>query len=73
MYNRGLFHTWVPKPVQLLLILVFLIAILPTSGIYSGNIGDMVGSLGSLSEDISMANNATTIGMVVVFPLPHFL
>lgn len=69
MYNRGLFHTWVPKPVQLLLIIVFLIAILPTSGIYSGNIGDMVGSLGSLAEDISMANNATTIGMIVVFPL----
>jgi MFS family permease len=69
MYNRGLFHTWVPKPVQLLLIIVFLIAILPANGIYSGNIGDMVGSLGSLAEDISMANNATTIGMMVVFPL----
>jgi MFS family permease len=69
MYNKGLFHDWVPKPVQLLLILVFVVVILPTNGIYSGNISDMVGSLGSLSEDIQMANNATTIGMMVVFPL----
>ncbi|TDE09229.1 MFS transporter [Dyadobacter psychrotolerans] len=69
MYNRGLFHDWVPKPVQLLLILIFAVVIFPANGIYSGNISDMVGSLGSLSEDIQMANNATTIGMMVVFPL----
>jgi len=69
MYNKGLFCDWVPKPVQLLLILIFLLIILPVSGIYIGNISDMTGSLGSLAEEISMASNAGTIGMAVVFPL----
>jgi DHA2 family multidrug resistance protein len=69
MYNKGLFHTWVPKGIQLLLILIFTVVILCTNSIYSGNINDMVSSLGSLAELITMANNASTIGMMVVFPL----
>lgn len=69
MYNRGLFHTWVPKPMQLLLIIILTIPMLTTNGIYAANMGDMVGGLGILSEDLLMANNAATIGMIVVFPI----
>ncbi|MBC8053442.1 MAG: MFS transporter [Sphingobacteriaceae bacterium] len=69
MYNRGLFHDWVPKPVQLLLIILFTIPLLTINGIYTANISDMVGSIGIMTEDLLMANYAATIGMTVVFPL----
>jgi len=69
MYNRGLFHPWVPKVLQLLLILIFSVVVLCTNSIYSGNMNDMTSSMGSLAELITMANNASTIGMMVVFPL----
>lgn len=69
MYNRGLFHDWVPKPVQLLLIILFTIPLLTINGIYTANISDMVGSMGIMTEDILMANYAAIIGMGVVFPL----
>jgi len=69
MYNRGLFYPWVPKPLQLVLILIMTIPVLSINGIYSGNIGDMYSSLGILAEDLTMANYAATIGMMAVFPL----
>lgn len=69
MYNKGLFHKWVPKPIMLILIIVLLLPLLTVSGIYTGNIADMVGSLGTLPEMMSYALNATTIGMATVLPL----
>lgn len=69
MYNKGLFHKWVPKPVMLLLIIVLLVPVLTVSAVYTGNIADMVGGLGTMSETISLANNASAIGMAAVFPL----
>ena len=69
MYNRGLFHEWVPKPVQLLLIILFTIPLLTINGAYTANISDMVGSMGIMTEDLLMANYAATIGMGIVFPL----
>lgn len=68
-YKLGLFHDWVPKPVQLLLIILLTIPILGISGIYSTNIGDMMGSQGMLTEDLMMASYASAIGMALVFPL----
>ncbi|WP_316819793.1 hypothetical protein [Pedobacter gandavensis] len=68
-YKQGLFHDWVPKPVQLLLIILLTVPILGITGIYSTNIGDMLGSQGMLSEDLMMANYASAIGMALVFPL----
>ena len=69
MYNKGLFHTWVPKPVMLLLIIILLVPFLSINGVYSGNISDMVGGLGALSETITLAVNASSIGMAVSLPL----
>lgn len=68
-YKLGLFHDWVPKPVQLLLIILLTIPILGISGVYSTNIGDMMGSQGMLTEDLMMASYASAIGMAIVFPL----
>lgn len=68
-YKLGLFHDWVPKPIQLLLIILLTIPILGISGVYSTNIGDMLGSQGMLTEDLMMASYASAIGMALVFPL----
>ena len=69
MYNKGLFADWVPKPLQLLLIIVFLLPILVVSGIYTGNLSYMVGSLGSQNEWIVFANYAGVVGMGVSLPI----
>lgn len=69
MYNKGLFADWVPKPVQLLLIIVFLLPVLVVSGIYTGNLSYMVGSLGTQNEWMVFANYAGVIGMGVSLPI----
>ncbi len=69
MYNKGLFNDWVPKPVQLLLIVLFMAVIMPVSGIYTGNISFMVGGAGAMTEHYMMANYASAIGMGAVMPI----
>ncbi|SKB71595.1 hypothetical protein SAMN05660776_2667 [Salegentibacter holothuriorum] len=69
MYNKGLFADWVPKPLQLLLIIIFLLPILVVSGIYTGNLSYMVGSLGTHNEWIVFANYAGVVGMGVSLPI----
>ncbi|SDM61792.1 hypothetical protein SAMN05421813_11732 [Daejeonella rubra] len=65
MYNKGPFATWVPKPLMLLLIIIFLLPLLALNGVYTSNISDISGALATYTEYISMANNATTIGTAV--------
>ncbi len=65
MYNQGPFANWVPKPVMLLLIVAMLLPIAVIGGIYTSNITDIAGGLGTYTEYISVANNATTIGMAL--------
>lgn len=69
MYNKGLFSDWVPKPVQLLLIVLLLIVVMPLGGVYTGNISYMVGGTGELTEYFLFANYATTIGMGACMPV----
>jgi DHA2 family multidrug resistance protein len=69
MYNKGLFHDWVPKPVQLLLIVLLMTVVMPLGGVYTGNISYMVGGTGALSEYYVFANYATTIGMGACMPI----
>ena len=69
MFNKGLYHTWVPKLAQLVLIFATLIFILPAGGVYTANSAVMYADLGNLSEQLSFANNASTIGMVLAMPL----
>ncbi len=69
MYNKGLFADWVPKPLQLVLIVVFLLPVLVVNGIYTGNLSYMVGSLGTESAWIVFANYAGVVGMGVSMPI----
>jgi hypothetical protein len=69
MYNKGLYHDWVPKPVQLLLIVLLLAVVMPLGGVYTGNISYLVGGTGALSEYFLWANYATTIGMGACMPV----
>lgn len=68
-YNQGLYKSWVPKPVQLLLIVVFTFLILAINPVNAGNIGMMVGDLGTMPEYLIMANFASFIGMATSMPL----
>ena len=68
-YNQGLYKSWVPKPVQLLLIVVFTFLIMAINPVNTGNIGMMVGDLGTLPEYLLMANFASFIGMATSMPL----
>ncbi len=68
-YNKGLFKSWVPKPVQLLLILIFTTLIMAINPVYTGNISLMVGDLGTLSDWLMMANFASFIGMATSMPV----
>lgn len=71
MYNKGLFAAWVPKPLMLLLIFIFLIPILSINSVYSNSITDISGALATYTEYMAMASNATTIGMgvAIIFSL----
>ncbi|QTY27202.1 hypothetical protein [Flavobacterium sp. CS20] len=65
MYNRGPFANWVPKPLMLLLIIVFLFPLIALNGVYRSNSTDISGAFATYSEYISLAYNATIIGMGV--------
>lgn len=69
MYNKGLFKYWVPKPVMLLLIILYLLPLLVVSGIYTANFREMMSDLGIYSEYLSWANYASFIGMGAALPL----
>ncbi len=69
MYNKGLYYDWVPKPVQLLLIILLMTLVMPLGGVYTGNISYLVGGTGELSEYYIWANYATTIGMGACMPI----
>ncbi len=69
MYSFGLFADWIPKPVTLLLILLFLFPIMIISGVYTANAGYMASDLGAFTEWIIFANHACTVGMAVSLPV----
>lgn len=69
MYNQGLFHSWVPKSVMLLLLVVIALIFFGVSAIYTPNITYLVGSTGAMSEYYLWANYASVVGMGTVMPL----
>lgn len=69
MYNKGLYNDWVPKPVQLLLIVLLLAVVMPLGGVYTGNISYLVSGTGAMTEYFMWANYATTIGMGACMPI----
>jgi len=68
-YNQGLYKSWVPKPVQLLLIVVFTFLIMAINPVNAGNIAMMAGDLGAMPEYLMMASFASFIGMATSMPL----
>src|ERR1700739_1477696 len=69
MYNKGLYNDWVPKPVQLLLIVLLLAVVMPIGGVSQGKISHLVSGTGALTEYFMWANYATTIGMGACMPV----
>lgn len=69
MYNQGLFHSWVPKPLMLLLLVLIALVFFGVSAIYTPNITYLVGSTGAMSEYYLLANYANVVGMGAVMPL----
>ena len=69
MYNKGLYHNWVPKPIQLLFIVLLLAVVMPLGGVYTGNISFVVSGTGAMTEYFMWANYATTIGMGACMPI----
>ncbi|MCJ8165990.1 MFS transporter [Pontibacter sp. E15-1] len=68
-YNRGLFKDWVPKPLQLLLIIVFTVINISIGSVYTGNIAMMTGDLGTMPEYLVWANYAAAIGLAAALTL----
>lgn len=68
-YNKGLFKNWVPKPLQLLLIIIFTTLIMSVNPVNTTNISMMAADLGTMPEYLMMANYAAFIGMAMAMPL----
>lgn len=60
---------WVPQWLGFVTAIVILLPIALINGAYTGNIVEVSGTLGILSEDIRMAYYATSVGMAVSYPL----
>lgn len=67
--QKSFFADWLPKPLIPLLVLVLLVPLLALGGLYTPNIADMVGGLGTLSEYFILANYFATIGTLTGFTL----
>lgn len=68
MYNRGLFHKWVPGIVQLLLIILIEAVMLLIKPVNAANIALMSSSTGIPSEYYMWGNYAVIIGFSSVLP-----
>ena len=62
------FHSWVPKPLGILILLLLFVPLFFSGGTYLSNINEMTGGLGALSEQFQLLNLYTFIGMSLVFP-----
>lgn len=57
------FYNWVPKPLDILILLLLFIPILTASGVYTVNSGEMLSGLGVQSEHIQFVGFLTSVGM----------
>lgn len=60
---------WVPRWLGLLTAFVVMLPVILINGAYTGDITEVSGTLGVLSEDIRMAYYATSAGMAVAYPI----
>lgn len=69
MYKKGLFHDWLPKLLQLLMIILCILPFLTLFGVYAGNTQEMASATGIMTEYLTLAYYATFIGMMGAMPL----
>lgn len=69
MFNRGLFHSWVPKWGQIVLLAILIPVIVIINPIFGGNITQMSSSTGILTEYYMWATNAIIVGMSLLLPM----
>ena len=67
------FYNWVPKPVGIVILVLFFLPILTVGGTYSVNSTEMMSGLGIISEHIQFTNFATSIGMAAFCPFLYRL
>ena len=67
------FYNWVPKPVGIIILILFFLPILTVGGTYSVNSTEMMNGLGIISEHIQFTNFATSIGMAAFCPFLYRL
>ncbi|MEG1564985.1 MAG: MFS transporter [Bacteroides sp.] len=60
---------WVPQWVGVITMFVVMLPIMLLNGVYTGSMVEVSGTLGILSEDITMAYYATSVGMAVAYPI----
>lgn len=60
---------WVPRWLGFVTAMVIMLPVALINGAYTGDITEVSGTLGVLSEDIRMAYYATSVGMAVSYPL----
>lgn len=60
---------WVPYWLGFITAMVVMLPVVLINGAYTGDITEVSGTLGVLSEDIRMAYYATSVGMAVAYPL----
>lgn len=60
---------WVPQWLGFVTAMVIMLPVVLINGAYTGDITEVSGTLGVLSEDIRMAYYATSVGMAVSYPL----
>lgn len=60
---------WVPGWLGIWIAFIIMLPIIFINGTYTGSITEISGTLGVLSEDISMAYYATSVGMAVAYPI----
>lgn len=65
MYEKGLFHSWVPNWAKLLISALIIMPTIAAGGVYNVNIQLTYSGLGALYEDVSFAYFATNIGMIL--------
>lgn len=62
------FHSWMPKPVGVAVLLALFVPLFFSGGTYLSNINEMAGSMGVLTEEFQFLSLCASIGMSMVFP-----
>lgn len=69
IYNRGLFVSWIPRPMQFVLMFFFAFVLMGVNSVYPGNAAETYSSKGLTPAAITSLNNAMYIGQGLIFTL----